>query len=106
MTTLIPVEKEAELQIKIREALASQLKDAPLFLTLGLWLCILPLIMAFVGWIWGFWEALIASLTILAVMITVCLGFCLRLRTFPTSIPERCDHEARRKERSWDLWHG
>jgi len=62
--------------------------------------------MALVGWIWGFWEALVASLLILAVMIAICLGFCLRLRAFPKSISERCDHEARRKERSWDLWNG
>jgi hypothetical protein len=80
MKTLVPVEREAELQIKIREALASRFREFPLFVTLGLWVCILPLILVVVGWIWGFWEALIASLIILSVMITVCLAFCLRVK--------------------------
>lgn len=98
--------RQADLQKKMWEILELRFKGFPLLLTLALWLCLLPVIILVVGWIWGFWEALVASLTILAVMIAICLIFCLRLRTFQTSILERCDHEARRKERSWDLWHG
>jgi len=36
MKTLVPVEREEELKIKIREALASRFRDYPLFVTLAL----------------------------------------------------------------------
>jgi uncharacterized membrane protein YqjE len=72
--------REEALQMEIREELALRFKDFPLLVTLALWLCLVPIIVILIGWIWGFWEALIGSLAVLVVMIILCLVFCLRIR--------------------------
>jgi hypothetical protein len=89
METTGRVDREEELQMEIREELALRFKDFPLLVTLALWLCIVPIIVIVIGWIWGFWEALIASLSVLTVMIILCLVFCLRIKL--------------RLEKTWDL---
>ncbi len=74
------VDREEALQIKMREDLALRFRNFPHFVTLALWICLLPIIMITVGWIWGFWEAMIASLIILAAMMGICVAFCLTIK--------------------------
>ena len=74
--------------MQTQEDLALSFWDFPLFLTLALWLCILPVVIALVGWIWGFWQALIASLMLLMVMIAVCLALCLRWKLVTENTPD------------------
>lgn len=80
METAEHVNKEEELLMKMREALASRFKDFPLLVTMALWLCILPVIVIVIGWLWGFWEALTVSLAVLVGMTILCLVFCLRIK--------------------------
>ena len=61
---------------------AWRLCGPPQFVTFGLWLCMLPVLMVVLGLMWGFWWAWTASFMALSVMLAVCLGFCLRLNLF------------------------
>ena len=59
---------------------------SPLFVTLGLWLCMLPVVMVLFGLIGGLWWAFTGSFILLAVMLAVCLGLCLRRKSMGKAI--------------------
>jgi hypothetical protein len=77
---------DEQVDLGTREALSSRFWDFPLLVTLGLWLCIIPLVLALVGWIWGFWPAFLASFIILMVMLVICLAYCLKLKRFKKTL--------------------
>ena len=50
--------------------------DTPLYLTLAVWLCSVPLTAVVVGSIWGLWPAAMAALAMLVIMLAICLALC------------------------------
>jgi hypothetical protein len=75
-----------------------------LLVNLALWLCIVPFIVILIGWIWGFWEALIASLAVLLIMIILCLPFCQMIRLRMEKTWEPFSTAIGAEERRQGLW--
>jgi len=72
------LDKKQDLNVKKYDDLAESFRNFPHLIMLTLWFCMVPMVLIIVAWIWGFWEAIIASLIILIVMIGICQAFCLK----------------------------
>lgn len=78
MRTKGDLDKKEDLYVKKHDDLAKSFRNFPHLMMLTMWICTVPVIMIIIAWIWGFWEAMIASLIILVVMIGICQAFCFK----------------------------